>query len=76
MTGQSNAIFALEGYCHDTILPQEVRTRKEIAVVIRLVLAAQASWPLPELIVALDRLLSETEADEWTGQVRWLNDWQ
>ncbi len=41
-----------------------------------IVLAAQASWSLPDLIAALDRLLSETQADEWTGQVRWLNDWR
>jgi hypothetical protein len=40
-----------------------------------IVLAAQASWTLSELIVALDRLLSRTEAEEWIGQVRWLNDW-
>ena len=41
-----------------------------------IILAAQASWTLAELIVALDRLLSETEAEEWIGQVRWLNDWR
>jgi hypothetical protein len=41
-----------------------------------IVLAAQASWTLSELIMALDRLLSETEAEEWIGQVRWLNDWR
>jgi hypothetical protein len=41
-----------------------------------IILAAQASWTLTELIVALDRLLSETEAEEWAGQVRWLNDWR
>ena len=41
-----------------------------------IVLAAQASWKLPGLIAALDRLLSETQADGWTGQVRWLNDWR
>jgi hypothetical protein len=41
-----------------------------------IVLAAQASWTLPDLIVALDRLLSETEAEDWIGQVRWLNDWR
>ena len=39
-------------------------------------LAAQASWTLSELFLALDRLLLETEAEEWTGQVRWLNDWR
>jgi hypothetical protein len=47
-----------------------------------IVLAAQArpaeaaGWRLPDLIAALDRLLSETQAGEWTGQVRWLNDWR
>ena len=40
------------------------------------VLAAQASWRLPDLIAALGRLLSETQAGEWSGQVRWLNDWR
>jgi len=41
-----------------------------------IVLAAQASWTLSGLIAALDRLLSETQADEWIGQVRWLNEWR
>ena len=41
-----------------------------------IILAAQASWTLSELVRALDRLLSETEAEEWSGQVRWLNDWR
>ena len=41
-----------------------------------IILAAQASWTLSELVIALDRLLSETEAEDWTGQVRWLNDWR
>jgi len=41
-----------------------------------MILAAQASWTLSELVAALDRLLSETEAEEWAGQVRWLNDWR
>jgi hypothetical protein len=41
-----------------------------------IVLAAQASWTLSELIAALDRLLSKTETEKWTGQVRWLNDWR
>ncbi|MDO9348531.1 MAG: DUF5615 family PIN-like protein [Anaerolineales bacterium] len=30
---------------------------------------------MPELLKALDTLLSETEADDWPGQVRWLCDW-
>ena len=41
-----------------------------------ILLAAQASWTLSELVMALDRLLSETEAEAWPGQVRWLNDWR
>ncbi|MBU0493574.1 MAG: DUF5615 family PIN-like protein [Chloroflexi bacterium] len=41
-----------------------------------LVLAAQASWTLPDLIAALDRLLTETDAADWSGQVRWLNQWR
>jgi hypothetical protein len=41
-----------------------------------LLLAAQNRWTLHELIEALDRVLSETEAGEWTGQVCWLNDWK
>lgn len=30
--------------------------------------------PMRELLSALDTLLSETEAEDWPGQVRWLND--
>jgi hypothetical protein len=41
-----------------------------------IILAAQASWTLPALITALDRALSETEAEMWTGRVQWLNDWR
>jgi Domain of unknown function (DUF5615) len=40
-----------------------------------LVLAAQQSWTLSSLIAALDRLLSETQAADWPGQIRWLNQW-
>lgn len=39
------------------------------------ILAVQQDWTLSSLIHALDRLLSETEAEEWVGQVRWLNEW-
>lgn len=35
-----------------------------------LVMAAQRRWTLAQLITALDRLLSETTAEEWPGQVR------
>jgi hypothetical protein len=41
-----------------------------------MILAAQSSWSLTDLIGALDRLLTETDADAWPGQVRWLNQWR
>jgi hypothetical protein len=40
-----------------------------------IILAAQSSWSLSELILTLDRILTETEAEDWVGQLRWLNDW-
>ena len=40
-----------------------------------IVLAAQSRWNLKELVAALDHLLKETEAENWVGQVGWLNDW-
>ncbi|MCC5622353.1 DUF5615 family PIN-like protein [Nostoc sp. CHAB 5715] len=41
-----------------------------------IILAAQNSWNLSDLIQALDRLLSETQAEDWPGQIRWLNQWR
>ena len=41
-----------------------------------IILARQKSMSLNELINTLDRVLSETDADEWVGQTRWLNDWR
>ncbi len=41
-----------------------------------IILAAQSSWALSELISALDCLLTETEAGGLIGQVRWLNEWR
>jgi hypothetical protein len=41
-----------------------------------IILAAQRSMGLSELIAALDRLLRETSAADWPGQVRWLTDWR
>ncbi|HFQ93221.1 MAG TPA: hypothetical protein ENK32_04380 [Anaerolineae bacterium] len=41
-----------------------------------IVLAQQRQWALSGLIKALDRMLAETEMEEWTGQVRWLNQWR
>jgi hypothetical protein len=40
-----------------------------------IILAAQRSLTLAQLIQALNRLLVETQAQDWVGQVRWLNDW-
>jgi hypothetical protein len=41
-----------------------------------LILAAQSRWSLSSLIAAIDRALSETQAEDWPGQVRWLNQWR
>lgn len=41
-----------------------------------IVLAAQRAWTLTRLVRALDRLLLETDAADWAGQIRWLNDWR
>ena len=41
-----------------------------------IILAAQTSWTLSQLIQALDHVLTTTDAEEWRGQVRWLNDWR
>jgi len=40
-----------------------------------IIVAAQASWNLGELVAALDRLLSDVGEGELVGQVRWLNEW-
>jgi hypothetical protein len=41
-----------------------------------IILAVRRSWTLAGLIEALDRLLSTTQAEDWIGQVRWLNEWR
>ncbi|MBW4561851.1 MAG: DUF5615 family PIN-like protein [Mojavia pulchra JT2-VF2] len=41
-----------------------------------IILAAQISWSVSDLITALDRLLCEAEATDWVGQVDWLNRWR
>ena len=41
-----------------------------------ILLAIQQRWLLAELISALDRMLTETQSEDWIGQVRWLNDWR
>ena len=39
-------------------------------------LAAQRQWTVSSLIAALDRMLTETTAEEWVGQVKWLAHWK
>ena len=41
-----------------------------------IILAAQVGWTLSDLVAALDRLLTETEAEDWVGRVSWLTDWR
>ncbi|MEM6839227.1 MAG: DUF5615 family PIN-like protein [Cyanobacteria bacterium P01_C01_bin.120] len=41
-----------------------------------IILAAQSRWNLSDLVKALDRLLIETQAQDWVGQTRWLNQWR
>jgi hypothetical protein len=38
-------------------------------------LANQHSIPISQLIAALSRILTETNAESWLGQVRWIQDW-
>ena len=41
-----------------------------------ILLASQRSHSLGELVLLLDRVFNETEAEEWKGQVRWLSEWR
>ncbi len=41
-----------------------------------IILVAQEKWTLSQLIEALDRVLRETDAEDWVGQIRWLNQWR
>lgn len=40
------------------------------------ILSPQNSMSLRETIAALDRLLKESDAEQWMGQIRWLNHWR
>ena len=31
--------------------------------------------PMSKLLSALDQMFGETYAEDWSGQIRWLNDW-
>lgn len=39
-------------------------------------LANQQDWTLPDMIAALDNMMTNTSAADWPGQVRWLNQWR
>lgn len=39
-------------------------------------LAAQRKWTLSALIETLDRMLTETTAEEWVGQAQWTARWE
>ena len=41
-----------------------------------IIIANQRNWRISTLIAALDRMLTQTTAEEWIGQVRWLKDWR
>lgn len=41
-----------------------------------IILAYLVSMDSNEKIHALDRILRQTEAEAWIGQIRWLNDWK
>jgi len=40
-----------------------------------ILLANQKLIRLAQLIYTLDRVLTETSSEEWTGQIRWINAW-
>ena len=40
-----------------------------------IILANQRSVRIPQLISVLDRVMTETSAEEWAGQVHWINEW-
>lgn len=41
-----------------------------------IVVATHVDWNTSQLIRAVDRMLTETTAEDWVGQVRWLNQWR
>ena len=41
-----------------------------------IILTRQRSMSLNEMIHGLDCILRETDANEWIGQTRWLNEWK
>lgn len=53
-----------------------VRLARSIPNHAGIILVTRPDWTLSGLIAALDRLLSTTQAEDWLGQVRWLNEWR
>lgn len=41
-----------------------------------IVLLAQQSMNLSEILTAIDSMLAETDGEYWQGKVRWLADWR
>lgn len=41
-----------------------------------IILVARSRWPLGAMIAALDQVLTESAAEAWIGEVRWLNQWR
>ena len=62
-TGQGRAIFTFN-------VRDFIPLAKRYPAYAGIILSPQR--PMPELLKALDRLFSETDRDDWPGQVRWL----
>jgi hypothetical protein len=41
-----------------------------------ILLATQKDWALSQLMLALDQVLTESRAENWKGQLRWLSQWR
>lgn len=64
-TGRGRAIFTFNARDFIPLASKYPRHRG-------ILLAAQRSWTLPELISSLDRLLRDESPEELAGTVRWL----
>ncbi|MEO0457559.1 MAG: DUF5615 family PIN-like protein [Cyanobacteria bacterium P01_A01_bin.114] len=68
-TEQGRCIFSFKVQDF-AVLPRQFPQHRGI------LLATQRSWTLSELFNALDRVLTETQAEDWKGRVGWLNQWR
>jgi len=41
-----------------------------------IILANQNSIAIGQLVSALSKIMAETTAESWAGQVRWIRDWK